>query len=247
MKNAEHLNNSNIFYRRPDLYDQVQGDATRSVTGLCEQMITTLARANTRTLLDFGCGTGRDLEYFATKFDCVGVDVQPRMVEYARDVRPDLDIRLGDMRSFRLGREVDVITCLGNSLTYLPDNDDLQDVFDTFAAHSHVNTLLIIYTMIGPIGISRPSTSRMDVADLHADVTIDYAWNPRTQINTMRRHWQHDDGREEDDEVIRRVIYPRELELYLTHAGFEPLQMFSRPGDEPADLGVGAYVVAQYR
>jgi trans-aconitate methyltransferase len=115
---------SNLFYRRPELYDQIQSDPAHTVARQVEQMADEYA-PEARTLLDFGCGTGRDLEYLARRFACVGADVQPQVVIYARRTRPRLDVRVGDMRSFRLGRTVDVLTCLGNSLAYVHDDDDL--------------------------------------------------------------------------------------------------------------------------
>ncbi|GAB2811847.1 hypothetical protein GCM10027200_09790 [Lentzea nigeriaca] len=94
---------------------------------------------------------------------------------------------------------------------------------------------------------SEPHTSRLDVDGLHADVTIEYDWNPRTQINTMRRQWHHDDGREDEDLIRRRVIYPRELELYLDLAGFQLIQMFSNPAVvRSSTVGPCAYATARF-
>ncbi|HEX3651009.1 MAG TPA: methyltransferase domain-containing protein, partial [Pseudonocardiaceae bacterium] len=96
----------NLFYRRPALYDQVQADPLHTVARQVEQLVIQHA-PTARTLLDFGCGTGRDLEYLASRFDCVGVDLQPQMVAYANQVRPQLDVRVGDMRGFRFGVTVE--------------------------------------------------------------------------------------------------------------------------------------------
>jgi trans-aconitate methyltransferase len=209
---------SNLFYRRPDLYDQVQADPDHTVARQVELLVTQ-HMPQARTLLDFGCGTGRDLEYLAGRFGCVGVDVQPGMVAYANRVRPHLNVRTGDMRTFRLGRSVDVVTCLGNSLAYVHGPDDVAAVFATFAAHSRTGTLLVLVTQTEPIQVE-PKTHRVDTADMHGNVTIVYDWDEKQQINTMRRVWRLDDGTTTEDYIQRRVMTVEEIRIWLTAAGF---------------------------
>lgn len=212
---------SNLFYRRPDLYDQVQADPEHTVAREVEAICREYA-PKARTLLDLGCGTGRDLEYLADRFDCVGVDVQPQMVAYAREVRPQLDVRVGDMRDFRLGRTVDVITCLGNSLAYIHNDDGLAAVFATFAAHAHPGTLLVISTLTEPV-LAEARTHQVATADLRGEVTISYEWDEVTRVNTMRRVWRLDDGTESEDLVRRGMMTLSELRTRLIFASFEPL------------------------
>lgn len=194
---------ANFFYRQPKFYDQVQADPGHTVTRQVERFVDEHA-PRARTLLDFGCGTGRDLEFLAGRFECVGVDIQPQMVAYARRVRPHLTIQVGDMRDFRLGRAVDVITCLGNSLAYIQPGEDLAAVFATFAAHAKPGTLVAISTLLAP-ALAEPRTHRIDTADLHGEVTISYEWDAQERVNTMWRVWRLDSGQTEVD-VIRRSV-----------------------------------------
>jgi SAM-dependent methyltransferase len=243
-----HLSDSNLFYRQPALYDQVQADPDDAATKLCEELVDSYGPDNARTLVDFGCGTGQNLERLAQRFGCVGVDLQPSMVEYARAVRVGLDIRIGDVRSFRLGHKVDVITCLGNTPSYLHKNTDLQRAFATFAEHARPGTLLILHTPVAPVQADQTRPGRVDTADLHADVAIHYDWDLRSQINTMHRHWKLDDGTEHHDEIRRRVLFPQELEQYLTSAGFDLVDLFDRLDNREGKLsGPSAYVVARFR
>ncbi|HEX5407431.1 MAG TPA: class I SAM-dependent methyltransferase [Pseudonocardiaceae bacterium] len=215
------LADTNLFYRQPGLYDQVQADPLHEVARQVERFVAQYAPA-AQTLLDFGCGTGRDLEYLTTRFDCVGVDVQPRMVAYANQVRPQLDVRLGDMRDFRLGEAVDVVTCLGNSLAYIREPGDLADVFGTFAAHSRPGTLLIIATLSNPV-LAEPKRHRIDTADLHGEVTVSYEWDEETGINTMLRTWLLDDGETNIDCIRRHVVPPIALSELLVVNRFDQL------------------------
>lgn len=218
---AGELATSNLFYRRPELYDQVQADPCHTVARRVEQVVATCA-PTARTLLDLGCGTGRDLEVLAARFTCVGVDLQPDLVAYARRVRPQLDIRVGDMRGFRLGTAVDVLTCLGNSLAYIHDDAGLAAVFGTFAAHATTGTLLLIATTTEPIQAAS-RTHRVDTADLHADVTVSYTWDQDTGFNTMLRRWRMDTGAVHADHIRRRVRSTAELDRHAAAVGFQPV------------------------
>lgn len=241
------LAESNFLYREPALYDQVQGEADQGPAKLCASLIDRYGPSNARTLVDFGCGTGRDLAQLTRRFAGIGVELQSGMVDYARTVRADLDIRKGDLRSFRLGHSVDAITCLGNTLAYLHDNADLRKAFETFAAHAHTGTLLILFAPVAPIERSEARAGRVDADDLRAEVTVRYEWDLRAQINTMHRCWKLDTGAEVHDRIQRRVLFPRELELYMTTVGFELLDIFDNATDNGGQLtGPSAYIVARY-
>ncbi|MDF3142467.1 MULTISPECIES: class I SAM-dependent methyltransferase [unclassified Streptomyces] len=240
---AERLEASNLFYRDPALYDDVQSASDSA--SICRELIYRHC-PEARTLLDFGCGTGRDLELLARRFDCVGVDLQPGLVDYARRTRPGLDVRVGDMRSVRLGHTADVLVCLGNSLAYVHDNADVRAAFQTFAAHAHPDTLLVLCSPVAPIESRSSQQARVDTRLGAATVTISYEWDLRTQINTMRRHWVFDSGEECHDAIRRRVLGPRELELHALLAGFEVFEIVNEAGALPV-LGPGAYTVARYQ
>lgn len=215
---ADALAESNLFYRRPEWYDQVQHDPARTMARQVEH----LADAHTpdaRTLLDLGCGTGRDLEALASRFACAGVDLQPALVRYARRVRPWPDIQVGDIRDVRLDMSVNVLTCLGNTLAYVHAEADLAAVFRTFAAHAGPGALLVIATLTQPV-VSAPRTSRVDTADLHAEVTISHEWDQWSAVNTLRRHWRLDEGMEQTDCVARRIWSSDELDALALSVGF---------------------------
>ncbi|WP_455359435.1 class I SAM-dependent methyltransferase [Streptomyces sp. SYSU K21746] len=232
---------TNLLYRDPALYDVVQSDSTSA--GMCQTLIES-HRPDARTLVDFGCGTGRDLEILAKRFKCIGVDLQPGMVDYAHQARPELDIRTGDMRTVRLRKRVDVVACMGNSLAYVHDNKEIGQVFATFAAHTRPGALLVLCSPVAPITRIEPSVATVDTPRGPASVTIRHEWDLRTQINTMHRHWVLPSGDEARDEIRRRVLFPRELEHYAEHAGFEILDMLDGTGTRLT--GPTAYTVARF-
>ncbi|GGM67753.1 hypothetical protein GCM10012275_42940 [Longimycelium tulufanense] len=238
------LASSNIAYRDPELYDRMRTD-DHAVVDRCVELIDQHGPPGARTLVDFGCGTGRDLDQVSRRFDGTGVDLNPAMVNHAHERRPHLDVRLGDMRNFRLGHTVDVLLCLGNSMAYLHSLNDLQAAVSTFAAHAHPGTLLVIETLISAVPASPPRTSDVEHGGIRAEVTVSTEWNLRKQISTTHRTWRFTDGRCESDHLCRRVIFPREMDLLLGGRGFEILSM-SNPRDDQELRGPGALVAARY-
>ncbi|WP_028663338.1 class I SAM-dependent methyltransferase [Saccharomonospora halophila] len=236
---AEH----NIAYRRPDLYDALNRGSTAAAT--CRRLIDDYG-APTGSVLDLGCGTARDLAEFSDAQDRVGVDIQPALIEHGQQ-HPGLDLRVGDLRTVVLGRNFDTILCLGNSLAYLHHNEDIRAAFATFAVHAHPGSLLIVVTQIAPTFTAAPTRGRVDAAGIHAEVIIEHSWDARAQVATLRRTWQFDDGASEYDRIRRRVLSPRELELYATLAGFDPVALFTDPRDRTGPLtGSTAWFVARY-
>jgi SAM-dependent methyltransferase len=71
-----------------------------------------------RTLLDVACGTGRHLEHLRETFACHGVDLDPALLEFARQRLPGIPLTHGDMTDFDLGRRFDAVTCLFSSIGY---------------------------------------------------------------------------------------------------------------------------------
>ncbi|WP_329072584.1 class I SAM-dependent methyltransferase [Amycolatopsis sp. NBC_01480] len=241
MNLAEH----NIAYRRPDLYDALTHDSTTATT--CQRLINDHGPGPAGSVLDLGCGTARDLAALAHSHDRVGVDLQPALINHARHQHPELDLHVGDLRTIRLERTFDTILCLGNSLAYLHHNNDIQAAFTTFTAHAHPGTLLIIVTQIAPTHTTTPTRGRIEAAGIHADVTTQHGWDARTQIATLHRTWHHDNGTTDTDHIRRRILFPRELELYATHAGFRATALFTDPQNHIGQLtGSTAHFVATY-
>jgi SAM-dependent methyltransferase len=94
-----------------------------------------LAGAPGRKLIDVACGTGVLTKALATQqWQCIGVDLSPAMVKVARANDPEGVYSQGSMTTLQQhcpGRH-DVICCLGNSLAYLHDWDELLEAANSW-------------------------------------------------------------------------------------------------------------------
>ncbi|WP_051580062.1 class I SAM-dependent methyltransferase [Pseudonocardia acaciae] len=228
MIDAASLAEANIVYRHPNLYDELTHADDQADT--VARVVADLG-ARVATVLDLGCGTGRDLGIFRNRcgWSGVGIDLQPQMIDYARTTRPDLDLRVGDLRDLRLHARFDLITCLGNSLAYLHTDRELAAVAETASEHAHPGALLIINTLTTPPPEASDSSHRVHTADGDATVTINSRWHPDTRLHTTSRAWDFDHGGSALDRLVRRVIARDELDAILAGAHFETVRGHESP------------------
>jgi SAM-dependent methyltransferase len=92
-----------------------------------------LSDVQEKTILDLACGTGVCLELWAKNgYDVIGLDRSQAMLQICQEKLAGQDNIIlinGDMRSFRLARQMPVITCLYDSLNYLLTESELLSCF----------------------------------------------------------------------------------------------------------------------
>jgi SAM-dependent methyltransferase len=97
------------------------------------------------TLLDVACGTGRHLQLLAPHYRCEGVELDPAMAAIAR--ARGLTVHQGDLATFDLGREFDVVTCLFSSIGYAAE---LGPAVRNLARHLAPGGLLVVEPWLAP-------------------------------------------------------------------------------------------------
>lgn len=105
------------------------GDAT--VTEEMEQAL----MSERNSVLDLGCGTGTLTELLSDKgYDMIGIDNAEEMLEIAMEKRmqsgKDILYLLQDMREFELYGTVGAVVSVCDSLNYILDEEDMQEVFN---------------------------------------------------------------------------------------------------------------------
>lgn len=115
------------------------GDAATEYAHYC-RCVTDLVRRHTRipaaTLLDIGCGGGKNVLNLKREFAVTGLDASSAMLSQARALNPECTFVEGDMRTFRLGRTFDVVF-MDDAITHMNCKEDFAAAFR--AAHAHLD------------------------------------------------------------------------------------------------------------
>lgn len=111
----------------------------RHVSGLIEQYATHPAR----TLLDIGCGGGKNVFNLKGKFSVTGLDLSPAMLAQARLLNPESTFVPGDMRTFRLDRTFDAVL-MDDAISHMTCLADFVAAFRTASAHLDPGGVLVV-------------------------------------------------------------------------------------------------------
>lgn len=243
----------NLLYRNPQYYELVIPEPNDETPTMCRRMFTRYLSQSPASILDIGCGTGRDLHSLSKECpDCWGVDYVPEMVEYAKAQRPHLHVQVGDMRTIRLGRTFDVVMCMGSAFMYALTDADISQTLATFAAHSHPGTLLILDInnaagFLGGGNFKPTSELHVRTPSFTADARSTHSFDRRNQRLVRRRTWTID-GQEVEDYCEYRMFFPAELERLLREHGYRVLGMFDNKDLHDTDLsGPRLYVPAIFQ
>src|SRR5262249_12980004 len=161
--------------------------------------------------------------------------------------------QVGDMRDLRLGRTFDVVTCMGSALMYAITNVDVCRVLDTFAAHSHPGTLLVldINNAAGYLGRGdfRPASELwISSPDFTAVANAAYSFDRRRQLLVRRRTWTIDCQPGVEDFCEYRLFFPAELEDRLGEWGYGVAGIFDNMQLHETDLsGPRLYVALLFQ
>jgi SAM-dependent methyltransferase len=218
---AADLTSASVYYRHPEVFDQV---SRPDVAGL-RAVMAARHRDRPASMLDLGCATGALLAAMGSQVK-VGVDLLPRMIDHGRSAHPDLQLYAGDLRSVRLSRTFDLITCLGATLAYLPDDGDLDAACATIAAHAAPGGLVVLQTLTLPRSPRAPLVVATTLHGQPAMTRVSYQW--RDPVLTTRRTHRLADGTLIHDRIPRRVWNIDQLHSALARHGLTPHDIGAR-------------------
>ena len=207
-------NVQNLIYRRPELYDLIYPEPNEETPEMCRRTFDRFLGRFPSSILDMGCGTGRDLAALSRDCDdCVGIDALEEMIAFARSRHPSIPWHLGDMRRVRLYRTFDSILCMGSAFMYAVTNDDVNDTLNTFVAHAHAGTLLVLdlnnASAYLPGGTSpMPTTWQVDTPQFKATAHGTNSFDRRRQLHIRRRRWEIPGSEPIEDYCEYRLIFP---------------------------------------
>jgi SAM-dependent methyltransferase len=140
------------FYDKIYSFKDYPGEVER-LTSIIRQHL----RSGGNRLLDVACGTGHHVEYLKEYFDVEGLDINPELLELARQRNPGVPFHRGDMIDFDLGQTFDVVTCLFSSIGYVKTLDNVEKAAACMARHLVPGGVIVIEPWFAPDAWHAPS------------------------------------------------------------------------------------------
>lgn len=174
----------------------------RHVTGLIRRY----AGIPATTLLDIGCGGGKNVLNLKREFNVTGLDLSPAMLAQAKELNPGCAFVQGDMRTFRLDRSFDAVL-MDDAISHMTCRADFTAAF--CAAHAHLNPGGVLVTTPdvtietfrqNKTTVTRAALEELDVvfvenvydpdpADEQYETTILYLIRDRGRLRMETDHW----------------------------------------------------------
>ncbi len=112
-------------------------------TDRCVEFMTRFAAIEARTLLDMGCGGGKNACHFKKRFEVTGIDISENMLANARALNPECTFRLGDMRCIDLNGRFDAVF-INDSVNYMTTKEDLLALFTNARRHLRDGGVMVV-------------------------------------------------------------------------------------------------------
>jgi SAM-dependent methyltransferase len=198
------------------------------------------------SILDVGCGFGREAGYLAALgYRVVGIEPEPAMLARARADHPDIAFVEAALPDFDLDQQFDAAICMGSSFLYLYENEQIHGALHTLARHVRDGGLLLMEMRNAAFFLTRAGWSDWLDIDHVKTITVN-----GQEIQSIGRYWIDLASQQlrrtrtwtvpgHPEPVIQqsafRLLFPQELRLYLSLAGFEVVTMFDSPGPRAAE------------
>jgi SAM-dependent methyltransferase len=139
-ENAKRLYND-LAWLWPLWSDPITGyaDWCNQVTRLIRQY----SKRDVHTLLNMGCGGGKNVFNLKNQFAVTGVDISQAMLDLAQHLNPECNFILGDMRNCSLGQEFDAVL-VDDAISYMASRAELSAVFQNAYHHLRVGGVMVV-------------------------------------------------------------------------------------------------------
>jgi len=188
----------------------------------------------TPKILDLGCGTGCHTIIFANLgYDITGLDLDPLMIEIAKNKTNTIDFILGDITSYKFNMEFSLIFSFFNVINYISNIIDLRDFMIGSYKNLREGGIFIFDSWNGNRFVIDPPIEK--IINIESEkFSAKGVLNPNYDIfyNTSRFHYSieiDDNGFPAHyDNVIHQTFWsPLVISQLLTNAGFKINGIFS--------------------
>jgi ubiquinone/menaquinone biosynthesis C-methylase UbiE len=144
---------SSLFDKSASYYDLIYGTMEKDYRKEAKRLhaiIQKYSKTKGKDLLDVACGTGRHIQFLYKFYSCEGLDIQRRLLRIARARNPRVRFHHGNMLTFNLPKQFDVITCLFSAIGYMRTVRDLNLAIRNMARHLKPGGVMIVEPWLSP-------------------------------------------------------------------------------------------------
>jgi SAM-dependent methyltransferase len=108
------------------------------------RLIRKYSKIKVRTLLDIGCGGGKNASHFKKHFKVTGIDISRSMLRNARKLNPECKFIIADMRNFDLKQNFDSVF-INDAHNYMITQRDLLKTFKMAYKHLKPDGVMVVH------------------------------------------------------------------------------------------------------
>jgi cyclopropane fatty-acyl-phospholipid synthase-like methyltransferase len=143
------------------------------------------AKIKVRTLLDMGCGGGKNASFLKKHFKLTGIDISRQMLKNARKLNPECKFHIADMRNFDLKQEFDSVF-INDAHNYMTTKRDLLKCFKMAYRHLRPGGVMIVHPDQTKSTFKQNSTHVWRSKPGDMDITfIENNYDPNPRDNTF--------------------------------------------------------------
>lgn len=140
-----------LYNQLAKYYDKVYSSKDyKSESEKIHSLIKKLKKTNGKEMLDVACGTGNHIQYLRKHYSITGIDLEKEMLRVAKKKIQGIKFLQGDMRTFDLNKQFDVIVCLFAAIAHLTNKIQLNKAIRNFSKHLKVGGILLFDAFITP-------------------------------------------------------------------------------------------------
>jgi len=177
-------------------------------------------------ILELGVGGGHNLSHLTAEFQGTAVDLSEKMLQNSIKLNPDVEHRVGDMRTVRLGKKFRAVL-IHDAISYMLNEEDLRMAFATAVAHLEPGGVFVTAPDYFQETFKGPCVSHSTKSDGETELThIEYVYDPDptdTTIESIMFYLIREAGRlriEQDRHIVGLFPLQTWLDL-MSEAGFE--------------------------
>ena len=209
-------------------------------------------------VLDMGCGTGSMTELLAhAGYDMIGIDNSEEMLEIAMEKRAQsgLDILylLQDMREFELYGTVKAIVSICDSVNYITEEEDLEEVFRLVNNYLDPKGVFIfdfntVYKYQEILGDQTIAEDREDCSFIWNNYYYEEEQINEYELSLFIREEDSDLYRKYQETHLQKAYDLETIQRLITKSGLEYITAYDAfTKDAPTETSERIYVIARER